>query len=365
MHTRNFVCAGTAALLAILSGISFAAETETEEKKDKALRIVPLLTSTPLTGTGLGAAASYIYKVDDSDASRSQLQIGAQYSDTESLTTFLRNDTFHKDNAIIGNGLLTWTDINSEFDGSDGRRVEYNIQSFTLRQKFLFEVRDALYLGGLAVYRKIDYSPNNDAGDDFLFDNGIVDEEGVGVGIAGSYDTRVNKYYPRDAWWVDVEAEAFPDEFGADDTFYKLTLNTRYYRGGFAPGDVWASQLYGQYASSKTPDSALPTLSGKSLLRGYPAGQFRARYLSGFQTEYRYQIVDTSFRLIGFAGIAELAGGSYGQGERERDDDGTYWAAGVGARYAIQSRTGVDLRLDWAYTSESEDAIYLALNQAF
>jgi hypothetical protein len=40
-------------------------------------------------------------------------------------------------------------------------------------------------------------------------------------------------------------------------------------------------------------------------------------------------------------------------------------AVGVGGRYAIQSKAGVDLRLDFVFTSESESSVYLALNQAF
>ena len=87
--------------------------------------------------------------------------------------------------------------------------------------------------------------------------------------------------------------------------------------------------------------------------------------MSGFQTEYRYQIVNKPFRLIAFGGVAQLAGGSFRQEGRVRDDDGTYWAAGVGGRYAIQSNTGVDLRLDIVTTSENEQSVYLALNQAF
>jgi hypothetical protein len=66
-----------------------------------------------------------------------------------------------------------------------------------------------------------------------------------------------------------------------------------------------------------------------------------------------------------FGGVAQHAGGSFGQGDRERDDDGTYCAAGVGGRYDIQSKTGVDLRLDLVTTSENEQSVYLALNQAF
>ena len=325
---------------------------------------MPLITSTPLTGTGLGAAASYLYKLDESSA-RLQLQIGGQYSNTDSITTFIRNNAFLRGNKLISNTGLLWSDINSEFDGDDGRRVEYKIKSISLAQKLLFQVKDSVYFGGHIAYKDVAYTPNNDAGADFLFDNGIVDEESVGLGGSFSYDTRKNKHYPSNASWLDVDASVFPSAFGSIDTYSRLTINARYYKSGLAPGDVWATQLYGQYASEKTPDSSLPTLSGKSLLRGYPAGQFRARSLTGFQTEYRYQIAGKPYRLIAFAGVARLSGGSYGQGDRERDDDDSYWAAGVGGRYAIQSKTGVDLRLDIVTTSEDEQSVYLALNQAF
>jgi hypothetical protein len=351
-------------LLLFAVTIAHAANDESNQEKEKPLRLVPLVTSTPLAGTGVGAAASYLYKADVNSPT-SQLQVGGQYSDTDSITTFIRNNAFLKADTIISNSWILWSDINSEFDGEDGRRVEYKIESITLGQKLLFQVKDNVYLGGQTVYKNIEYSPNNEAGADFLFNNGIVDEESVGVGIASSYDTRENKYYPSDAYWVDVDLESFPNDFGADNTYYKATINARYYKAGFAPGDVWANQLFGQYASQETPDSALPTLSGKSLLRGFPAGQFKARSLTGMQTEYRYQIVDTPFRLVAFGGVAELDGGSFGQGDRERDDDGMYWAAGVGGRYAIQSRTGVDLRLDLVTTNENEQSVYLALNQAF
>ena len=350
--------------LFLVATSAFAADEDSDEKKEKPLRFVPLITSTPLTGTGVGAAASYLYKMGE-DSATSQLQVGGQYSNTDSITTFIRNNAFLKANSVISNTVFLWSDINSEFDGDDGRRVEYKIESISFAQKLLFQVKDGVYWGGHAGYKDVKYSPNNEAGEDFLFDNGIVDEESFGAGVSFSYDTRENKHYPSDAYWVDADATAFPSSWGSVDSYYRFTINARYYRSGMAPGDVWATQFYGQYASEKTPDSSLPTLSGKSLLRGYPAGQFRARSLSGFQTEYRYQIVNKPFRLIAFGGVAQLAGGSFGQDGRERDDDGTYWAAGVGGRYAIQSKTGVDLRLDIVTTSDGEQSVYLALNQAF
>jgi len=338
-----------------------ATETEPEEK---ALRFVPLLTSTPLTGTGVGLATSYLYRLDE-DSSQSQLQVGGQYSNTSSVTLFIRNNAFFRNNGIISNTAILPAKTNSEFDDEDGEEVKYQIRSFLVAQKLLFRMRNYFYVGGRVFYKKAKYSPNNAAGEDFLISNGVVDQENGGFGGALSWDSRENRYFPRESYWVDVDADAAPSFLGADDSYYRLTINARYYGPGLRKPDVWAHQFFGQYASEKTPDGDLPTLSGKSILRGFPAGQFRARYMTGGQTEYRYVLDGTPFKFTAFGGVAWLSGGSYGNAGQERDDDGTYWAGGVGLRYAIQRRTGVDLRLDLVTTSENEESVYLTLNQAF
>ncbi len=337
---------------------------EENTNSESPLKFVPLITSTPLAGTGVGAAVSYLYRVDKA-ASMSQLQTGAQYTDTDSTSFFIRNNAFLAADSMISNTVLLLAKTNSELKQSGGETVRYQFKSQLFNQKLLVEIRDNIYLGGKVGYKNIEYFAKNEAGENFLFDNGIIDEESVGVGITGSYDTRISKYFPRDAFWIDLDVDTFPSAFGADDTYQKVVFNARYYKTGLAPGDVWASQFYGEYSSEKTPDSGLATLSGKALLRGYPGGQFKARFLNGLQTEYRYQVVDTAFKVTAFLGAAYLSGGSFGQDGRQRDDDGMYYAGGAGFRYAIQSRTGVDLRVDIVTTSEEEQSLYVALNQAF
>ena len=339
-------------------------EPATKEPTEKALRIVPLVTITPLTGTGLGVSSSYLYSADE-DSSKSQLQVGGQYSNTDSITLFIRNNAFFRGNDIISNTAILPAKTNSEFDGENGEEVKYQIKSLLMVQKLLFRVRNSFYVGGRVFYKKADYSPNNPAGEDFLIENGVVNQSNGGFGGAVSWDSRENRYFPRDAYWVDIDADAVPAALGAEDSYGRLTINARYYGPGFRKQDVWASQFFGQYASEKTPDGDLPTLSGKTILRGFPAGQFRARFMSGGQTEYRYVLEGTPFKLTAFAGIASLQGGSYGNGAGERDDDDFYWAGGIGLRYTIQRRTGVDVRLDLVTTSEREQSLYLTLNQAF
>ncbi len=348
-----------------LSSSTMADEEEVQqETEEKALRIVPLVTSTPLTCTGVGLSTSYLYKWDE-NSSKSQLQVGGQYSNTDSVTLFIRNNAFFRGNDIISNTAILPAKTNSEFDGKDGEEVKYKIESFLVSQKLLFRVKNAFYAGGRVFYKNSQYTGKNEAGDDFLYENGIVDQKNGGLGGALSWDTRENKYFPRNSFWVDIDADSAPSWLGAEHSYLRVTINARYYGPGLRPQDVWAHQLFGQYASEKTPDGDLPTLSGKSILRGFPAGQFRARYLTGGQTEYRYVLEGTPFKITAFAGLAQLDGGSYGEGGRNRDDDGTYWAGGFGLRYAIQRKTGVDLRLDLVTTSENEESVYLTLNQAF
>lgn len=333
-------------------------------KTERALRVVPLITSSPLMGFGAGAAASYLYYTKGANSSKSQLQVGGQYSNTKSYSLFIKNNAWFNNNKILSSSAILYSGINNEFK-SNNQDVAYNVNTLILSELLLFKIANNLYFGGPINYKKISYEANNTAGSDFMFRNGYQNESSGSYGLAVSFDTRKNKYFPSAAAWISLSLSNNPVWLGAINNYSALVFDARYYAKGFRDIDVWAYQFYGKFNANKTPDSGLPTLSGKSLLRGFPAGQFKAKYLSGAQTEYRYTIKNSNFRITSFAGVANLNGGSYGLDNQSRQDDGWYYAYGIGARYRLQRRTGVDLRLDLVRTSAQENAIYLMLNQAF
>ena len=342
----------------------FASEETNTTVEESNLRIVPLLTSSPLLGAGLGAEASYLYDTGRGESSKSQLRVGGQYSNTDSYNMFVKNSAFFYHNAMISTTLGTFSHVNNDFQ-EEGKSIQYNTRTLFLSTLLMYELKDDFYLGGYVSYKKLEYNALNTDGADFLLSNGIVGEKSAGLGVAVSYDTRKSKYYPRDALWLSLRVNANPQSLGAENNYYSTIVDARYYAKGLRSEDVWAWQFYGQYSSEKTPDTGLPTLSGKSLLRGFPSGQFKARYLSGVQTEYRYKITHTKYKLVAFYGVASLNGGSYGTNGNSREDDGIYSSGGIGLRYAIQAKTGVDLRLDLVATSENQQALYLMFNQSF
>lgn len=164
-------------------------------KTEKPLKIVPLLTSSPLLGLGVGAAASYLYDTCGSNSSKSQLEIGGQTSNTDSYVLFANNKAFFGGNRIRSNTLSGYSSINNEFE-SDGGDVSYNVSTPILSQALTFRVGGNSYLGGILSFKKFDYKPNNSAGADFLLRNGITEERTGGIGVIYSYDTRTNNYYP-------------------------------------------------------------------------------------------------------------------------------------------------------------------------
>ncbi|MEN8139358.1 MAG: hypothetical protein ABFR62_13100 [Bacteroidota bacterium] len=333
-------------------------------KTEKPVRVVPLLTSTPLMGIGVGMAVSYVYMGDKSNSSKSQLQVGGQYTNTHSYSVYGKNILWLKNNDILSATGFAYNNINNEFD-KDGTEVAYNVKTTLLTEILMFRVSNKFYAGIPLSYKYINYEAISEGGESFIFDNGMLDEQSGGFGLAFSYDSRKNKYYPIDSGWITARVHSNPSWLGAINTYHTFVLDGRYYAKGFGEEDVWAWQFYGQYSSDKTPDSGLPTISGKSILRGYPSGKYKARYQSGVQSEYRYTINNTRFRVVGFFGVANLSGGSYGVDGRSRMDDGWYTSEGLGIRYKLQQATGVDLSLDLVHNSDNEFSMYLKLNQAF
>ena len=351
--------------LFILIPIHLFAQKSDSTKTEKAFKIVPLITSTPLMGWGLGASSSYLYNADKSNASKSQLNIGGQYSSTNSYLLFAKNNLWLNNNSFLSSSNIAYSDINNEFEDKVFGNVHYKINSLLIAEILMFRVANNIYIGTPLSYKRLNYAPNNNEGADFINDNGMRDEKAGGFGFMGSYDSRKNKYFPSNSTWITARVNNNPEWLGAVDNYYSFVVDARYYAKGFSINDVWAWQFYGQYNSDKTPDSGLPTLSGKSILRGYPSGQFKAKYQTGGQTEYRYTVNNSRFRVIVFFGLANLSGGSFGLDDNSRDNDGWYTAEGLGVRYILQQVTGVDLSLDFVHTSEGQKSFYLKLNQAF
>jgi len=366
-------------LLSLLAFSSLLCADDSNSSEGVNFRVMPTVSSNPTAGTGVGAVGMMIYKVDK-DSSPSQTILTGQYTNTESYNIFAVNKMFFGGDDYQSNTVVGTLYNNSAIDLSEylpsttpipteDLNAQFNVTIFFVAQQLLYRVKEHVYLGGQVFYVNQSFSSENSAGQVFLGKKGIENSSRLGFGLTYAYDTRskTEKFYPRDAKWMTFMANDFPASLGSSEHYYNATFNARDYMHGFKDDDVVATQLFVQYSSEDTPDGALAALGSRSILRGFVIGQYKARNMIAFQSEYRYDITNTDFRLTAFGGYANLNGGSKGTSpDNNRDDDnGHYYSGGVGVHYTILEAQGIDYRVDFAATNTNDYAIYANINQAF
>jgi hypothetical protein len=244
----------------------------------------------------------------------------------------------------------------------------FEVKIFMAMQNIMYMVAKNIYIGGHIFYVGQEFNGKNLEGELFLITNGVESVNRGGMGVAFSYDTRLKneKFYPKNAVLVNMAYSIFPKFLGSDIEFDSFMINARKYLSLGKENDVLALQYYGQFCSEDTPDGALSALGARNILRGFPIGKYKTRYLNAIQTEYRYTINKTNFRIAPFVGYANLSGGSKGTQNGNRDNNnGDYYSGGIGLHYILAKEYQLDYRIDLAYSSDDEVSVYASINQAF
>jgi len=340
-------------------------------------KVVPIVSSNPTAGTGVGVMGVMMYNADKT-SSPSQALISAQYTDTDSYNIFIVNKLFidsdkWQSNTVYGhiyNNTSFGIDTSEFYLPIDYIKPEFSVTIDAALQQLIYLISDDIYIGGQIFYISQEFEAQNEEGKFFLVSSGIEESmQRGGLGATFSYDTRGRdeKFYPRDSTWINVACNYFPSFFGSDETFYNFLINARKYIPLGKSDDILALQFMGQYCSEDTPDGALAALGMRNILRGFPIGKYKTRYLNAIQSEYRYTIADTRFRLVPFVGYANLSGGSKGTGEKtnRNRDNGDYFSGGAGVHYILDKKFKLDYRVDVAYSSDNEVSVYASINQAF
>ena len=369
----------TMSLLSISLQLQLLAQDNPADKSDVVYKFVPLLSSNPTAGTGVGGAATALYKVDNS--SPSQALVGGQYTDSKSYSVAALNRMYFDSDKWQSKTLAAYIYNNTSYSIADellpslpptipsGSTIDFNVEIFAALQQFLYLLYPSWYVGGQVFYVDQKFKATNLAGQAFLRENGIENAKRGGYGFNIAYDTRskTEKLFAMHSTWIDLTVNHFPTALGSSKNYYNGMLNVRKYMPGFKESDVFATQFYAQYSSKYTPDGALSALGARNILRGFPIGLHKARNMLALQGEYRYRIQATRFRATAFAGVAKLSGGSYGNGSdhNRENHNGNYSSGGLGIHYILSKKEQLDYRLNVAYSSDHETSVYAGLNQAF
>ena len=170
-------------------------------------------------------------------------------------------------------------------------------------------------------------------------------------------DTRDNLFAPRHGQWLQLNYARSAKGVRSDFAFGRTRLDARSYYT-ITGTHVLATQLQVVGLHGDAPFDQLALIGNGDIMRGYPRGRYRDRWMAAAQGEYRTPL---SHRVGGvvFAGAGVSAPSLDALGERILLP--TY---GAGLRLQIDQRQRTSVRADYGRGRESS-GLYIGFNQSF
>jgi outer membrane protein assembly factor BamA len=327
----------------------------------------PYIFYSPETSLAFGGGGIIYFKLSDSPNAKSSsitpsfyYTINGQYDITIIPELFLMEDK-----------LKIWSKFNysSYFDryygvGNQTTEIENdqylqdNIQAQIKLQPKLFDER--LNLG--INYEIRNMSVVDRKGNPFLEnDSTLVGRDGgltSGLGLAVSWDTRDNNFFPSSGGYYEAYASNFFEFLGSDFNYSKKVVDLRHY-WNLISDQVLAVQGYLLSEGGTPPFYDLGLLGGSKLMRGTIMGRYRDKTYYVVQSEYRMPELVWRFGLILFAGFGDVAP-SVGRITISTVKP-TY---GFGIRFRFDELEKVEIRMDVGF-GKGSNGIYFDINQAF
>jgi outer membrane protein assembly factor BamA len=334
--------------------------------------VFPIISSTPETSLMLGVVTLYHFGQGDADeggkagtaARRSSVGMAVAYTFKNQFvlsawpSVYLQGETWNLSGAIDAlwfPDTLYATGRKSAADSSESFTQRSMGLHFGATRRLVGAFRAGLT--AMAVHSTLtEVEPGGLLDSDQLpgSDGGAA----IGIGPTVLWDDRDQDMAARSGSRVQLTLQGFHGALASDFDYVQISLDARHYFP-LPRQHVLAVQAYSQLGYGDVPFQAQARLGGDTRLRGFFAGRYRDVHMFAAQLEYRLPLWWRIGATV-FAGTGDVASEI---GEFDVLD--LKYAGGFGLRVALNAKDRVNLRGDFAVTSEGDLNFYLALGEAF
>jgi outer membrane protein assembly factor BamA len=301
----------------------------------------------------------------------STMSVGLSVTQLQQISAILKADTYFNEvrsrlfarvafermpNRFYGFGPYT-PDSNETWYRPDYLRVE------TMYFHRLLKTEDGqgLTLGGRLEYWNTKMQgdipvPPADSGEPVGWRGGVA----FGMGLAATYDTRDNAYYPTRNIYVEARSMSYLKLVGGTFEYNRSYLDMRGYES-FKLGEntaVIGGQMVWDYTIGGAPFYDMPTYGGADKMRGILSGRYVDRSSLTAQVELRSKL----FWIVGaavFAGVGDVA-----PSIDKHSFAHMKTVAGFGIRAYLDQEGGLIGRIDLGF-SEWGTGVYVTFAEAF
>ncbi|WP_167856294.1 BamA/TamA family outer membrane protein [Hymenobacter metallicola] len=350
---------------------------------------IPSIFSQQETGLAVGLNSLPVWRFgQDTTTRKSNVRLGAWVSQKGQTSIQLTHNVFTPDEELYLLGELSYYDVNYFYYGignetrkANESQVDYTVIIFN--QRIMPRIAHNWFAGlqyRFTDLRNIKFEKPSEQGGQNKFQADL--EQGVltareaaggntsGIGPAVLYDGRDNVLATHRGQYLHVHGLFAGRYAGSDYNFNRFQIDARHFQPLFrSTHTILAVQYLGQFHSGgKVPFRELSAfgadLGGSiynyaTLMRGIYEGRFRERQMMTFQAEIRQKLF---WRFDGavFGSVGEVANQL-----RDFSYRRTKFAGGVGARFRLNQRDRLNVRLDYGVGSGGSSGVYFAIGEAF
>jgi hypothetical protein len=360
-HTMKNALAVILFWAATLAGITECrADTPPEKKPDHPLFALPILFYTTDTGLGYGAAGVYGYR--SAPERESQALFSAIHTTKRQFQSVVKVEHYLPGGRHRIMGEIQYNRFPNQFFGLGNHTPnddpatftpEYTAAEVTIDRKLLrdFTLRTGAFFRGQALIERGENNPVQSP----VLPWGTGRSDG---GFLGGFlwDSRDNTTAANRGTLLKLEyAGSLYQDRGRN--FNGLTLDFRTFHQPY-PNWVSGTMLRAEGIRGDYPFYFLPSLGGQERLRGYEEHRYMDRNLILLQQDLRFPI---------WSRIGGCVFASTGRVSHETGDllSGTFhFSYGGGLRYFLRRETGMVIRADFAFGSDSRGT-YISFGEAF
>jgi hypothetical protein len=346
--------AATEAANQLRSASDAAPEGVAAVEDDFGLVIMPIPIANPTVGTGLALVSLFTYNLDpESPASSTALAAGM--TDNGSWIAGLQQSLYWSANRyrldlIVGRGEahLKYFGREGGIDLSD-RPIDYRLSGWFLQPRFQVRVADPWYAGVQATYL--------DAATGLELINALppleLDTRLLGIGPMVNYDSRDNRFNPRQGTYAELLALRYDSRWGSDFDYDKY----KFFYNRYLP--VTEAMTLAARVNGVLTDGDVPFFDAPSLtLRGFPAGRYQDEQMIAAEAEARWRFADR-WSVVGFVGVGKVAPDVDAFGNAP-----SIVSRGLGLRFLASRKEKVNIGIDYA-VSPDDSAFYFRVGEAF
>ncbi|MFV7771078.1 BamA/TamA family outer membrane protein [Shewanella marisflavi] len=319
----------------------------------------PIPFSNPTIDSGLGGVVGYFYPQTAEQKSvqpPSVTGVAGFYSSNKSWGAAVGHASYWDNNNWHLKGGVAYADLKLPLVSSEllgvPLDVDWDITGYGALLELERRISGNWFVGVNGIFIDFEQDFNVDISSiHFDLRNEIV-SAGLGAGII--YDTRDVPTNPYDGYYFKLNGTVFNDAIGSDTDFESYSLEF----DGYFPVNESVTVAYKLKGCLKEGD--VPLWAACRLgLRGFSSTEYMALGSIETEAEARWRF-HKRWGLVGFVGAGKLD--DVNHVDKSNDVIPSY---GIGLRFMLQPAERINLRLDYARSSNSNDALYLSVGEAF